>query len=349
MKAKNKTAIKPITSIDTEVVTKTKGIVKTHTSSKATAKANIEAVKKTKAKAKAKRDKEKAANMEKKAKEAQAKAKDKAKQKATEAREAQAKQVSMLTPKEIAANTRKELNDAMAKFIQSDLGIKASKSEMDAMKAAFHKGATSVKLVPLSKCAHAIGLALGAIPESDDTVDNLSCRACYPDKWDSIRGIYNKVATAFKKSLASIADGHKQSFALKASVRTSKKGKAVKSGTVSTTAKVIQSRVTDTAVKLTEVLARNAVEVAMVRVNNIGSCVILGKADYLRYVRHFTSRQGKDQTFHVSTPPAWMKGEAKSEWEKRVNEGVERPEVTLTWLQGQARIAAVEKGIKVKA
>lgn len=361
-KATNKAATKntvlklaPISKVDIETETTvtmptgkaTEATVKTFTTNKAKAKANKAKADKAKAKVAAAKAKEKEAKAKAKAKEAQAKAQAKAKEKASKASEAQAKQASALTPREMQATTRKELASALDSFIAHDLGVKASGQTLAAMKAAFHKGATSVKLVPLSKCAHAIGLALGIIAESDDTVSNATCRECYPKDWDVIRTTYNKVASAFKSSMATIADGHKASYSLKASAKVTKKGKAVKTGVVGMTAKVASGKVTDTAVKLTEVLAKNAVQVAMARVDAIGSCVILGKADYLRYVRHFTSRTGKNTVFSISTPPPWMTKETRMAWESKVNDAIERAEVTMAWLQGQARIAAKAKGIKV--
>lgn len=353
MKAnKNKNVVKTAESklepiIKAKDTGKVRGIVMMPIKLKPAKKAKPDA--KAKAKVAAAKAKEKAAKQAKRTADAIAKAKEQAKEQASKATAAQTKQASILSPREMQAKTRKELNDVMSSFIQRDLGLKATDQTMQAMQACFHKGATSIKLVPLSKCAHNIGLALGEIPASDDTVSNLSCRACYPKAWDGIRSTYNKVATAFKKAMGRMADAHKASYNLKVSARTTKTGKTVKSGVIGMSAKVIGTKVTDTAVKLTSVLQKNAVQVAMARVNAIGSCVILSKADFLRYVRHFTSRTGNDAIFSISTQPAWMTDDMRKEIERRINDGVEKAEVTLQYLQAQARIAAKAKGIKVAA
>lgn len=353
MKAnKNKNAVKNAESklepvLKAKDTGKVRGIVMMPIKLKPAVKAKPDA--KAKAKVAAAKAKEKAAKQAKRAADAIAKAKEKASELEKKATIARNKQVNTLTPAEMRAKTKKELDDVMSSFIRQDLGLKADGVTMDAMQACFHKGATSIKLVPLSKCAHNIGMKLGLIPESDDTVSNLSCRACYPKSWDSIRDTYNKVATAFKKAMGNMADAHKASYNLKASAKTTKTGKTVKSGVIGMSAKVIGTKVTDTAVKLTSVLQKNAVQVAMARVNAIGSAVILSKADFLRYVRHFTSRTGKDAVFSISTPPAWMTDDMRKEVERRINDGVEKAEVTLLYLQSQARIAAKAKGIKVAA
>jgi hypothetical protein len=313
-------------------------------------KATQQAKAKAKAKVAAEKAKAKAKADAKRASDAIAKAKEKKRELERATNIARNAQINSLSPADMRKDTAKELDAALTSFIKNDLGVKAtSPKEMQAMQSAFHKGATSIQLVKLSKCAHAIGTKLGFIPLSDKTVSNETCKACYPGQWDNIRNTYNKVAGAFKKHAMSIGDTHQMAYNMRASEKVTKKGGKVRSGQVAITARIAKGKVSEASVKLTTVLAKNAIQIAIHRVNGVGSCVVLSKSDFLRYVRHNTIRSGKNSEFSIGNPPEWMNADVKKEFEKRINDNVEKADVTMAWLQSQARIAAKVRGIKVAA
>ena len=296
---------------------------------------------KAKAKASKARARRNAAEMtaEREARKAEAeKAKAKlAEAKAKAALEAQAKASERFDPKvKGAPNAKRSEVVRNAKAFLAAIGVK---SPSEAHVASFDLSATTIKLLPLGKCAGVIALAIGAVPQGESVVTPDKCKEAYPSHWPAIRDAYNAAAGAFKAHAAKVGNAHLSAMAYKASM--DKKGNG--RGTISTVTKVTKGAVIAEAVTLNKSLTSHAVAVAITRYKAPGSASLLEMRDLLRVLRSKAKRtEAGGYKLPVTDCPPWMNGQDSQAFVRRLD-GDEKLEVILTWFRGAAKLAAGAK------
>lgn len=201
---------------------------------------------------------------------------------------------------------------------------------------------SGIKLMPLSKCAHAIGLKLGFIPESDSTVTDETCKLAYPKHWDAIRDTYNETGDAFKARTADMMDTHRLSHQIRASK--SKGGKS-HSATVTIVAKARKGATLAEESALTGKLREHGMRVAVSRFNSVGSAALMNASDFGRWMKSTFKKTDKGPKMNAdATRPAWMSAQQWADVIRRVEENVEKNEVILSYVRGcaEAKIKAMK-------